>query len=669
MNRIGQTLGGKFTLDELVGRSELGTVYKASTNSGTKVAVKVLHNDLEPTIARALLGNAKTISQLRNPRVARILGAKYSRAQDTFIVTEWLDPTNLADMIANSGALSPMRSANLLIQVCSALAALHAHNVPHANLKPTNVFLGAEDGVDVVTIVDAVGSGVLGCQANGEFIGITKHLAPEQLESLTASLAVDFFNLGVLAYFLVTGNYPFAAPTPSQTADRIRNGQYRSLLDAKPTLDKTYAEFVDRCIQPQSDTRFTELRKAAEFLSQVRPDEPVAETTNTQNDTGLAGLKDHEAPDPDATMAFLVSDELQAFFDEQDLDDAPPENTAEVPDEIPQLETETSDTDAVMPEAPFFTEEDLGLSENTQGPIDVSIDYASVELSLGPNHQMDDDLPFHSVSVSQSALDQEVSIIEESEGPPEISSHGLDLMNDDTSGASAEHQPNEPEQSTEASLETAEITEAHRSPMEALGPLDLDQKAAADAPVMAVSDFEVLATNEFERTASNENRFLSAKAQTGLKRPVFTLFLLSLLAIAAVLFQQQFEEEEVAEHTRLQVLRQQRIKQMEAAQRLKALAPKPAASKPVKVAPTPESKTPESPRQAEKTKVKPASKAVKVAPQPAKRKASSVSKEAQSIKGRKSRTRVKPSSKKSPQKKRRPKKSPKVDIVDPFANP
>ena len=117
MHRIGQTLGGKFTLNELIGRSELGTVYKARTGSGTNVAVKVLHSDLETSVARALLGNAKTISQLRNQRIARILGAKYSRTADTFIVTEWLEGINLAEMVSNSGGLSPMRCANLMIQM------------------------------------------------------------------------------------------------------------------------------------------------------------------------------------------------------------------------------------------------------------------------------------------------------------------------------------------------------------------------------------------------------------------------------------------------------------------------------------------------------------------------------------------------------------------------
>jgi serine/threonine protein kinase len=690
MNRIGQTLGGKFTLNELVGRSELGAVYKAQTSSGTAVAVKVLHSDLDPTLARALLGNSKAVSQLRNQRIARVLGAKYSRTEDTFIVTEWLAGKNLANVILDSGALGPLRAANLIIQICSALSSLHSQNIPHANLKPTNVFLDQRQGVDAVTIVDAVGSGVLGYQESGEFIGITKHLAPEQLQGLSASIGVDFFNLGVLAYFLVTGSYPFAAPTPSQTADRIKSGQYRSLLDVKPNIDPSYATFIDRCLQTGTETQFTDLRTAAEFIATVKPTENnVGSPTQSQSDgTDSDNASDSAQEDPDATMAFLVPEELQAFFDEQDLDDAPPQTKPDSwsNDEDSVVRSSTSESvENVQAEAPFFTAFDGEHEiESVEHTMDASIDLASVELSLGPNQEMDDDLPFHSVSVSQSVLDQEVSIIEESEAPAEITSHQLGSMAEETLEAAPGHLSELTTSSTEPGLETDDIMEALRSTMEAIGPLDLDKKSSAEAPVMAVSDFEVLATNEFERTANNENRFLSAKAQTGLKRPIFTLFLLVTLAFAALLFQNQFEQDELDNRKRLQKIRQQRILQLDQAQSKEAPAtPKGPQDPKATVAPSDrggaKDNQPNSKRAltVKNLDTKPTPDTGSPLKAPAKPQASTTSKKTPPTKpasAKKSNKRdVKKSNKrgvKKPNRKRRSeKKAPKVEIVDPFANP
>ena len=105
MNRIGETLGGKFTLTELLGRSELGNCFKGMTPNGRLVALKVLHPDINPKTARVLLANAKELSQLKTPRIARILGAKLSKSDATYGVSEWVDGTNLADLVLESGGL------------------------------------------------------------------------------------------------------------------------------------------------------------------------------------------------------------------------------------------------------------------------------------------------------------------------------------------------------------------------------------------------------------------------------------------------------------------------------------------------------------------------------------------------------------------------------------
>ncbi|MGB0645682.1 MAG: protein kinase domain-containing protein [Bradymonadia bacterium] len=642
MSRIGQTVGNKFTLEELIGRSELGTVYKAKTASNKSVALKVLHDDLDETFTKTLLSNAKVLSQLRHQRIARILGAKFSKSQDTYIVHEWLGGSNLADMVRNTGVLTPDRAANLMIQLCSALSVFHGKGLPHANLKPSNVFVDLQNGEDSVTVVDGVGPNVLGSTGEQTLFGLAKHLAPEQLEQRNVGVSCDYFALGVLGYYLVSGKYPFAAPTPRQTADRVKAGKYRPLGELNESLDKSFITFVETCLKVDPTDRFHDLRAAAEKLSEV----------NALHDSEP---KRQEEQDPDATMAFTVPEELQAFFDEQELD-----QSAATDEASPKQVSDTAaqrDSTSVGIEAPFFTDTDDVVTNGSDMSQDLSMDYASMEMSLGPNQEMNDDLPFHSVEVSQSALDQEISIIEEYEptleekndAAPSLSNASPSNKNDGVSPAEKE-------------LETDDIMEALRSTMEAVGPLDFSKQSVADAPVMAVSDFKELATDEFNRKASNENRFLSTKAQTGLKRPIFTMFLLCLLALAALVFQQGLQEEEEADRQRLQKVREQRIRSIKRAERDKAKQPKPKAEV-KKVEGTPEAKAPATGRPEV-----PSSSVQK--PQKPKVQQTPDSTPSTELKGSKA-SRPKPKRKAPTRNIVRPKakKAPKVEIVDPFASP
>ena len=402
---------------------------------------------------------------------------------------------------------------------------MHNKGLPHANLKPSNVFIKTDDGEDNITVVDAVGPNVLGSTDEQTLIGLAKHLTPEQLNHRNVGVSSDYFALGVLGYYLVSGKYPFAAPTPRQTADKVKAGNYRPLQELNDSIDQSFVVFVETCLKVDPAERFQDLRAAAEQLSQV----------NVAHDTSQDAQQEQ---DPDATMAFTVPEELQAFFDEQDLDENVTKDEPLPKQVISDIKTTgLSEETSIGIEAPFFTDADDALSNGAEASLDLSTDYASIEMSLGPNQELNDDLPFHSVSVSQSALDQEVSSIEEYEPTLE------EISAKSTSSASAAPvEENDADGGVKEALETDDIMEALRSTMEAVGPIDFSKQSIADAPVMEVSDFKELATDEFNRKASNDNRFLSTKAQTGLKRPVFTLFLLCLLALAAIVFQQGLEE-------------------------------------------------------------------------------------------------------------------------------
>ena len=551
MSRVGDTIGGKFELTEQVGRSEFGATYRAATSGGRIVAVKLFHSDLEQSLTRTLFSNAKIVSGIKHSRIARVLGAKYSQGNDTYLVTEWMTGKSLTELLKNQNHCSPSQTADILFQLCSALAPLHKANLCHGNLKPSNVFINHNDsGKEQVCITDIVGSGVIGRRRENEFVGSVKNMSPEQVVGTTITPQSDFFALGVLGYRLLSGQYPFAGPTPAQTADRIQQRSYKRLSEITSVHESSLTTLIEQCIQQESNS-LDSLRDIAQTLANFL--KGSESSTSPEQVTKPSETTD----DPDATMAFQVPDELQAFLDQHDgvfndesVDGSMSSQKSEREETLDQPLGEVVNSDDLQ--QPFFTESRDELTSAVDNSVDLTL--MGGESLVQPGQEIDDDLPFNSISVSQSILEEEASNLE-----------SVDELDDNTLFDNTASEPvldGDDILESNDSLEAEDIMSALSSTIEAVGPADKIATATVDAPLLDLSDFKDLATGELERRAKDSNRFLSTTAQTGLKRPIFTLFLLGVLASCALLYQFMLDEDSDRFKAEQAAHRQARLKQL-----------------------------------------------------------------------------------------------------------
>ena len=249
-----------------------------------------------------------------------------------------------------------------------------------------------------------MGSGVIGLRGD-DFTGAVKNMSPSHVEGVDITIKSDFFSLGVLGYLLLTGDYPFAAPTPGQTADKIRERTYRPI--GEKAGSGVLSDIIERCIKQIEGTEFQSLREIASalagYLKNLDEDEPTSspEDTETTHDD-----------DPDATMAFQVPDELQAFLDQHDayLDDGESQASlsveAEQPEDTMNRPIGTLDTEDDL-QQPFFTDEVNDDFVATNPSVDNAL--LGTDPVVQPGQEIDDDLPFHSVSISQSVIEEEAS--------------------------------------------------------------------------------------------------------------------------------------------------------------------------------------------------------------------------------------------------------------------
>lgn len=273
---IGRSLGGgRFRLDSVVGSGELGMVY-AGTDARTHqaVAVKIVHPDVAATHGAELLRSAGTVARLRHAKIATVLAAAREGDGTTFIVTEFVEGETLKSMLGRTGPLGPRRAADILFQLCSALAPFHRANRPHANLKPENVFIAKrDDGSDMVKIVDAGSPDLFGVReldGGHVVIGNPKYFSPEQVLGEVVGLPSDLFTLGVIGYQLLTGALPFYGATPDQLLDAIVNNAHTPVEQrASGSIPPKLAEVIQRCLAKHAADRPKDLRQVATVLAQV----------------------------------------------------------------------------------------------------------------------------------------------------------------------------------------------------------------------------------------------------------------------------------------------------------------------------------------------------------------------------------------------------------------
>jgi len=223
---IGKTIAGRYEILQKLGEGGMGVVYKAMQTSVERiVALKILHPHMtvnEEALKR-FQREAKTTSKLRHVNSIHIydFGVEDNLS---FLVMEYIEGESLDDVIRKSGPLELPRFANIVRQVCYALAEAHDLGIVHRDLKPGNIYLSRKrDGSEEVKVLDFGIAKVVGEQQNvtrltqtGMIIGTPQYMSPEQVEGIPLDHRSDVYSLGIIMYELLTGETPFQAETPFQ---------------------------------------------------------------------------------------------------------------------------------------------------------------------------------------------------------------------------------------------------------------------------------------------------------------------------------------------------------------------------------------------------------------------------------------------------------------------
>lgn len=217
MTAVGDLIADRYRVERHLGQGAMGQVWLAQDELLHRpVALKQLL--IDPTSVEAAdvdraVREARLASRLNHPNAVAVHDLLMNDGRPV-LVMEYVDGKTLAQVIRDEGLLSPSRAAELLGQVASALAAAHALDIVHRDVKPGNVLLTSDGRAKLADFGIARSGADATLTSTGMMIGTIAFMAPEVADGTPASKASDIWSLGATIFTTVEGQPPYRGRTP-----------------------------------------------------------------------------------------------------------------------------------------------------------------------------------------------------------------------------------------------------------------------------------------------------------------------------------------------------------------------------------------------------------------------------------------------------------------------
>jgi serine/threonine-protein kinase len=216
---IGSVFDGRYTILREIAAGSMGVLYEAEQISlGRRVAVKLLRPDRarREVFHERFMREARAAAAITHPNIVEILDVAQAPKGPLYMVMEYLEGLDLRHLLHREKQMPWWRARPILVQLASALAAVHRAGIIHRDIKPSNCFLIGETGRETVKLIDfgviKYGDAKMESRAltqADDVVGTVVYMAPEQCRGEPATARTDVYSLGVVAYQMVTGRLPF----------------------------------------------------------------------------------------------------------------------------------------------------------------------------------------------------------------------------------------------------------------------------------------------------------------------------------------------------------------------------------------------------------------------------------------------------------------------------
>jgi serine/threonine-protein kinase len=242
-DQVGDTVD-QYRLTGLLARSAQASLFSAiDTLAGSEVVLKIPHPHCEADLAffSRFEREEQIGRRLEHPHLVKTLTPRAKSR--VYIAMERAPGRTLRALLEEHPKLPVDDALALVRQLGEALIHLHAHGIVHRDLKPENIIVDEHGHARIIDFGIALDRSArrLTWSRFSSTIGTPDYMAPEQIEGRRGDERSDLYALGVVAYEMMTGQLPHAAPSAAALL------RAKTSSEAKPP--SCYVPEIDRALE------------------------------------------------------------------------------------------------------------------------------------------------------------------------------------------------------------------------------------------------------------------------------------------------------------------------------------------------------------------------------------------------------------------------------------
>jgi len=282
-----------------IGSGAMGSVFLADRrDSENPIAFKLLNKDA-PKEAKDRFKREVFIQGLlpEHESIIALYDAGKTESGYHYLAMEFVDGTDLEQILAIEGKLEPARALEIIAQIADALEAIHGGGIIHRDIKPANILATssgnraklADFGIAVNQDLGGLSEYVFK-SLEGTVTGTAEFVSPEQASAQPLDGRSDLYSLGVVLYQMLSGQLPFDCENATGFLTSHMFDDPTPLHELEPDLPPQLYALLDKALQKEPDDRQQSGSELAKALRKVASKLTVTKNSDKPSPKSLWNL-------------------------------------------------------------------------------------------------------------------------------------------------------------------------------------------------------------------------------------------------------------------------------------------------------------------------------------------------------------------------------------------
>jgi serine/threonine protein kinase len=309
---VGQTLGGRYQIQELLGQGGMSSVFKAlDPNLQRIVAIKLIHPHLssDPRFTARFEDEARAVAKLRQSNIVQVYDFNHE-GELYYMVQEFVPGQTLQSVLAKSnerGDRLPLGVAiKYTVDVCHAIEYAHRLGMIHRDIKPANIMINEDDQAilmdfGIVKLLQGESH-----TTTGTIVGTLSYMSPDLMRGEPPEARSDIYSLGVVLFEMLSGRVPFQADSAVTLMMMHQNNPVPDLRALRQDIPEDLIAIVQKALAKTRPERYSSAGEMAAELSAANhrlTQEVSKPTVQVESPLPTPASETHSKGDPSPTFA------------------------------------------------------------------------------------------------------------------------------------------------------------------------------------------------------------------------------------------------------------------------------------------------------------------------------------------------------------------------------